>query len=74
MGNCITTQFIRHDLPEFAAVTPYQPPGETLRSSIISLGLKIYIYDLAILVDGLPKVVCLPFSFTKTSSMKKVSP
>ena len=43
MGNAITTQFIRHDFPEFVVIIPQQASKETLRSSTIPFSLQIHI-------------------------------
>ena len=59
MSNTITAQFIRHDLPGFAAIIPYQPFEEALSRSSVPLSLKADINRLAILINSAPQVVLL---------------
>ena len=59
MSNTITAQFIRHDLPGFAAIIPYQPFEEALSRSSVPLSLKADINHLAILINSAPQVVLL---------------
>ena len=65
MGDTIASQFIGHDLPGFALVTPDQSLEESLSCSPISLCLEININHFAILIYCTPEVMLLAVDLYK---------
>jgi hypothetical protein len=63
LSDWIAAEFIRHDLPGLSATGSQQPPEEPCRGSTITLGLKIHIDHIAILIYGSPKVMLLAVYF-----------
>ena len=60
MGNPVTAQFVRHDFPGLASMTPYQPSEKTLGDPAIPAILQKNIDDISILVHSTPQITLFP--------------
>jgi len=59
MGDWITSQLIRHDLPELSAMISQQTLEKPLCCRSVPPGMQINIYHFAILVNSCPQVMLL---------------
>jgi hypothetical protein len=59
VSDTVTSQFIGHDFPGFAAIVSYKAPEESLRCCAIPLCLQVDINHLAILVNSTPQLMLL---------------
>jgi hypothetical protein len=63
VGNAITSQFIRYNLPWFTFVFLQQSPKESLSSLRISSVLKKHINDFTILIYCPPEITLFAINF-----------
>ena len=59
VSDTVTSQFIGHHFPGFAAIVSYKAPEESLRCCAIPLCLQVDINHLAILVNSTPQLMLL---------------
>ena len=59
MCNSVTSQFISHDFPGFAAIVSYKAPEETFCSSPVTFFLQIHVNHFSVLIYRSPEVMLL---------------